>query len=1286
MSDHPYPRGQFAPSQQPPPSSTHQPVLPNAPIPYLGNPNTGGVAPNNYAAINSSFQYNANRIPGLGLGGPSVSSTPNRFENISWHALAQVPDPNTFPPPSQERTLGVDPKQPTQQDHTLGRNQVASQPIRQPISSALEEGELSEGEFEDLYEPQAPANVSVPAAKQIIPPRILENHSGRAGGTDGSSIYNAESPRAKPAINSTSTSIPEAERDVTPIEQWAPANRERDRSGSYSPYLSPREIQRKLPVAKGAPRDARIASSQHPLPTSFETNSSSTQQTSIASFSNGLSRTGPVINNNMNTPSDTANGSAIAAPLSFQSPSEAKKKAQEAILGLWPLKVRYQDYIEEGIDESTVKSLFTDLGLDTSVPKPTSASISKTVRDSQVVPGAAESALKDSPRDQTAERLPPTNAIQPPVDGTNGSPTASKAIEVKTAAKTAAEERKDKIARKLAAKAQKPTSTVPPPAPAAPAINAVPATAAPAVTAVPAVPAAPTTPVAPTPPVVAAVAASPPVNGSSAKPKTRAETNALLQQKLARIKKAQAQAAADKVLASLNEVTDDISSAITAPNTSGNERGIGSPAKPTPTPLAPQAINRRSASTELRGPSKDGNIPGLFLSSLPTPQPLQTPNRNLKRPVASDFDNYSTRGEPKRTRTQETLIIDVSDDEDVEMEIGSPADEPATPTEVDDSSNRKTSLGAYPPLSDPTSRPQRSSPALSAAPTPPQGGSKLGMLHKRIEEAKLMIAKAEAKKAAQRAVQGNARRSSTLPPSQAQSPRVVAAEADTEALQVMRLPKVAEVKAQTLTMTAERRDRIASYELRLVDATLQEKQVKLKQIVAEAAQLELELQAGFNKRQKLAAEMEDFVLTPLGEVPDSDSQSPPITTITNGAAQSLEPIQRQLLDEQEIVSSQAWRASLINSQPPVDGTTVSRQASADKEPISGLQNPPTAPAKTNDADFHPPSPSSPQTDEPLRLSNEVNDFAQGDLTHPPAEKDGSLRNAPAEASEQQPEHDESMPDAAAEALEPQPEHGGSMPDAAAEPSEPQPQRPDVDSDEADIPMQTSAAELSQSDEDSYEPLPAQISNVHDAQVTDIENTEVKHVLPQHGCSPLTSSQVVDQIPDEPNPTSLPEEPVQPEPEKASGEDEQHSVLSSGDLMNYQSPLGYFRAYRFHPQFFEEVPGGLKSMTYSSRIDPMRPVCPDILAGDQCPRGHQCQYQHFENMVLPDAEIITQLGSADMFTGDTRTRFIEGLKQVLNELKRNKVKDFDRITKAIVKHRQGFLDDKTKLLHLDAGAS
>ena len=68
--------------------------------------------------------------------------------------------------------------------------------------------------------------------------------------------------------------------------------------------------------------------------------------------------------------------------------------------------------------------------------------------------------------------------------------------------------------------------------------------------------------------------------------------------------------------------------------------------------------------------------------------------------------------------------------------------------------------------------------------------------------------------------------------------------------------------------------------------------------------------------------------------------------------------------------------------------------------------------------------------------------------------------------------------------------------------------------------------------------------------------------------------------------------------------------------DYESPLRYYHAFRFHPRYSESVAGGLKSLTYSNRIDPKREICPDELDGVDCPRGNACQFQHFSNMVAP----------------------------------------------------------------------
>lgn len=72
---------------------------------------------------------------------------------------------------------------------------------------------------------------------------------------------------------------------------------------------------------------------------------------------------------------------------------------------------------------------------------------------------------------------------------------------------------------------------------------------------------------------------------------------------------------------------------------------------------------------------------------------------------------------------------------------------------------------------------------------------------------------------------------------------------------------------------------------------------------------------------------------------------------------------------------------------------------------------------------------------------------------------------------------------------------------------------------------------------------------------------------------------------------------------------------------YESPLRYFRAYRFHPEYSQSVAGGLRSLTYSNKIDVKQEMCPDELANSNCPRGKECQFQHFESMQAPGMYIL-----------------------------------------------------------------
>jgi len=70
---------------------------------------------------------------------------------------------------------------------------------------------------------------------------------------------------------------------------------------------------------------------------------------------------------------------------------------------------------------------------------------------------------------------------------------------------------------------------------------------------------------------------------------------------------------------------------------------------------------------------------------------------------------------------------------------------------------------------------------------------------------------------------------------------------------------------------------------------------------------------------------------------------------------------------------------------------------------------------------------------------------------------------------------------------------------------------------------------------------------------------------------------------------------------------------------YESPLKRFRAFRFSPEFDQEVPGGLRSLTYSHKIDPFTELCRWEMAGGAC-NDNTCEFQHFRDMRLPGASV------------------------------------------------------------------
>ncbi|BDD59571.1 hypothetical protein MAP00_004768 [Monascus purpureus] len=132
---------------------------------------------------------------------------------------------------------------------------------------------------------------------------------------------------------------------------------------------------------------------------------------------------------------------------------------------------------------------------------------------------------------------------------------------------------------------------------------------------------------------------------------------------------------------------------------------------------------------------------------------------------------------------------------------------------------------------------------------------------------------------------------------------------------------------------------------------------------------------------------------------------------------------------------------------------------------------------------------------------------------------------------------------------------------------------------------------------------------------------------------------------------------------------------------YHSPLRFFRAYRYHPNFVDNVSGGYRSLTYSHDIDPMVYVCPFEVAGGVC-NDRSCEFQHFRDMTLSDDKILVQMGSLrEGKTQEEKDNYLAGLKQIINDMRRDQVKDFSTVAAEIAAYRRRFLQDPSRILPL-----
>ncbi|KAM5361468.1 hypothetical protein ACJZ2D_013095 [Fusarium nematophilum] len=1120
--------------------STSQPYVV---LPFPSNENAGS-QPSAYGrGAAESYDYNRATIPGLGMG---FSGNTTGWQNISS---------NGPPETASER------------NDTSPTKEIADSSNARPAAStdddAMEEGELSEGELEDLYKP-GEMDISKEAAR---PPQ-----------TRGA-IANV--PRHETNAQRHAASAPQQPCGTAPLP--------RDRSGSYSPYLSPREIQ-----SNGLDNG----------PSHAQTPRSDVQPPAIETT---VPETVPQLcGRNMSTSQDEMKQADSVV-------TESRKRAREAILRLWPLNVRYQHYVEEGIDKVLLDELFKELGLD-------STAAAQGIRQVEaLVPLHVSPPASNAP--DTQDRL------------TEASHTIEKPKSPEKP-KDKSEERKDRIARLLAAKGSKPGATD----------NKASKPAAVDQTMTVSTDSQPGNAEA-----QPEEAKSEPEKAKSQpekakaqpeKAKTQSEKSKLIQQRMeALIKSREANAKA----------TAQVRDSSTPPVASAHP-GLGdaSGAAPESTTDADDQVVAASEVADTADTASAHPIPGLFLSSN-APSPVTNPR---KRPLAADLNEYSTPAVQNRpfgqARESRPFLIDVSDDEDdAEMELDSPELRPSSIQRPVTPGSRTTSFRDHPALSDSASRRAVSTPKGAGTPTTSGNGLyNLESMNKKIEDMKRKIAEAEARKKAK--LSNN--ESPSLPQSEAQSKessidatlqpkRVtptppgsgVAAEESRPSIPLPPRPdfhtlaKVPKIRGQQQRARPSLRARVASERLPILEARRREQTEQLNHLQSEVARIEREIQDSLVEEERLRedafqpesagqGESESDEVQAESQPPENDSRDDTAAMPaeeSNGAPSSEDADQDTSMDES-------------SSSESVDA----KEAIESREDEAGALGQETAEEVVGHRD---------------RASAPPGSLGTADDMLAPLE---TIPQEPPYGNAEESEDDAVMEDIASSSDETDAAEGSSD---------------DYEPTEAGV-------ELPDHQSPTSPPVASVQAPLVDGATPEKSNSDVSGVSAAH-----TGTQQISMGDGDPGSDSGREVRQTTETPVISG--------PKSSFVPYESPLQCFRAYRFHPQYKDSVSGGLRSLTYSNKIDVKREVCPDQLTEGTCPRGSECHFQHFESMEAPDDQILLQLGAYSNYEEDQTQQYVAGLRDLLTDFRNRKVKDFQTISEGIIEYRAKFHGDKTKILPL-----
>ncbi|KAF7179417.1 hypothetical protein CNMCM7691_008350 [Aspergillus felis] len=1004
---------------------------------------------------------------------------------------------------------------------------------------------------------------------------------------------------------------------------------------------------------------------------------------------------------------------------SGKSVAQLRIQAQGALLRLAPHNIRYSELVGEGINPTVLRQLYEEVGI--RVPTPQLDGVSPTINPPSkpvgvpvkptdaVLDSSSSSNVENGPAPVTFDHSIRETEIQVAAAAANTpAPVSTSTTQPSTTVKPL--ERKEVIARMLAAKAAKASGTLS--TPQTDSAKEEPSSES---------------------PVSALVGKGAPASSGREIPskdkdirtreKNKAKTE-LARQRIEQLKK-------QGLVRSLQKAQIDSLRHEEILQSNGSSPAPVSQASHTP--MIQHPLPDRPPDPESTAPSR---IPGLFMTDSSEPSVTRvrglvvdsTPQPHVnqrKRPRASDFDEPSLT--PKRSHngvnynaSEDRLIIDISDDEfygddeNEEMEI-----EPAGKTSLEGGSVSPEGLSGT-VSSSADFLPQRSvasSQGISASATPQSHRNhdqedlrkknlEIQAMHRRIAEleqrkkAKLAASRTQSPRPSEIAVSSPAINPASVdqghqttnvisePVAHTLPPQVALLEAATEA--ILSLPannsdnpdnlsseSIARISA---LKDADHLDEMRSKLLRkkeiesgvpALDAEIQKSEARLAEVKVEEQNLLRDIAKGKEGRQRLLEELHSLNLELKGLT-----------------LEELEIAQRRLDAKEQVQASDpdpqraarygsalpdvpAAEARSQGAASPVQGPAVSRLASE------------AGPSATSDLSM--------EADE----SGDAVDLANDATSSSPSESLGSAMDESADSSE------ESVPADREESMEcetPTPE-----PSVHEALSVPATDRKTVEDEITPDHALPERQHIPHASGNAGGALPPNADEVQDLEKQVSRGSSISDAYeppePEADSSPadsvytppfspvslasVKSAEVsrVDRA-DMPLMGKVQELEVQTEASSPHGlSNNEPQEEKAPRFTPYISPLRWFKAYRYHPRFTENVSGGFRSLTYSHNIDSEKYLCPYEATGGVC-NDRSCDLQHFRDMTLSDDKILVQMGSLrEGKTPEEKDQYIAGLKQIINEMRRDKVKDFNTVATEIAAYRRRFLQDPSRVLPL-----